>query len=253
MMRELFRKKMGLAVLAGLGLSAAAATSANAALITLEFRAVGASATGTKSAVVGPGGGTVNLEVWANVANGDADHSNDGFQLANMAFVSADGGPLGDLAPLTYASGFIGSSVSQQGTLMNRDANPDLEVGGADPAVVAGWVLPSTGTSAKFGSGTGAGDTSFLLGTTTWTLPGTGGGGGAGSTNLNVEMRVRTTGTAVQQQTVKYVSDGVAHSERGDVANIAVGAPVTVTVVPEPAALGLLGLGALAGLRRRRA
>jgi len=181
------------------------------------------------------------------VQNGDANSANDGFQLTNNALTSIDSGALGDLSPVTVNTAVLDSGTSLGGTQMNRDANPDLEVGGADPGVAAGWITLSTGTAAKFGPG-GAGNPEFLLGTTTWTYT-----GGQGSTNVNLEMRVRTSGNAVQQQTVKYNTDGVAHSERGDNTNIAVGSPVTVTVVPEPAALGLLGLGALAGLRRRRA
>jgi len=242
MMRELFRKRMGLAVLAGLGLSAAAATSANAALLTLELRP-----TSSTTLVSPAAGATVTFNVFAVVQNGDANSANDGFQLTNNALTSIDSGALGDLSPVTFNTSVLDAGTSAAGTQMNRDANPDQEVGGADPAVVTGWITLSTGTTPKFGPG-GAGNPEFLLGTTTWTYT-----GGTGSTNVNLEMRVRTSGNTIQQQTVKYNSDGVAHSERGDNANIAVGSPVTVNVVPEPAALGLLGLGALAGLRRRRA
>jgi hypothetical protein len=230
---------MGLAVLAGLGLSVAA-SSANAALITFEARP-------TSATTVANPGDVVTFDIYAVVANGDSNRTNDGFNIMHTALTSVDSGVLGNLSPVTYDSTNIDAATSAAGTPTNLDANPDLEVGSLDPAVQAGWVVLSTGTSAKFGTGT-TGNPEFRLGSSTWTYT-----GGTGSTNLNVALRLRTTGLASLQQTVKYTSDGVAHSERSDNANIAVGAPIVVNVVPEPAALGLLGLGGLAALRRRRA
>jgi len=248
MMRELFRNKLGLAVLAGLGLSAAA-SSANAALITFEVRTAG---TGLHAATVANPGDVVNLELVAHVQNNDADHANDGFSLLHSGMLSVDSGLLGNEAPFTLNGSLLDTGVSATGSQLNRDANPDLEIGGTDVNVQTGWIVFSTGTSTKFGSGAGAGTTDFLLGTTTWTYT-----GGTGSTSLNIDFRVRTTGVAAAKQLVKYTTDGVAHSEDAGTApgnvNAMLGAPVVVNVVPEPAALGLLGLGGLAALRRRRA
>jgi len=241
---------MGLAVLAGLGLSAAAATSANAALLTIDTVVAG---TGLKTANVLNPGDTVTLEFYARVANGDADHTNDGYQGAHLGILSVDSGALGNLAPVTLNnSGFLDTALSTPGAQLNRDANPDMEIGGSDVNVATGWFVPTTGTASKAGTGAGAGDTVFFLGSTTWTYT-----GGTGSTNVNTDLRIRTTGVGAAKQLFKYTTDGVVHSEDAGVApgntNVMLGAPVTINAVPEPAALGLLGLGALAGLRRRRA
>jgi len=211
MMRELFRSRMGLAVLAGLGLSVAA-SSANAALFTIDLRVAG---TGAKSATVTNPGDVVTLEVYARVANADGDRSNDGFQTANIGLVSADAGALGNLSSSTLNTAVLDAGVSQGGTPLNRDGNPDLEVGGADVNVAAGWVIYNSGTATKFATGSGAGETEFLLGTTTWTFT----GGAPGSfAAVNADLRIRTTGLAASKVMERYTTDGVVHQEDPGVA-----------------------------------
>lgn len=241
MMRELFKARMGLAVLAGLGLSSLAATSADAALITMELRPTSAT-TGLAA------GAVVTFDIYAVVTNGDNNKANDSYNLSNVGFTSVEGAgsPVqGNIAPVTFSSNSV--SPSTPGSQMNRDGNPDLEVGGADPNVAAGWAFLTTGLNPTAGTGT-TGNFELLLGSTSWTHT-----GGLGSTDVNIFNRVRTTGNPTLSPTIKYTSDGVVHSEFGNDPDVAVGPATTITVVPEPAALGLIGLGALAAVRRRRA
>jgi hypothetical protein len=246
------RKRMwATALAAGLGLSSSAASDdAEAALITFDLRVAG----GGKSASVTTSGQAVSLELYAVVQNGDNNHNNDAFQLVHTSLVSSElpTGLMGDLAPvsLNTAGSFLDGSLSQAGTAQNLDADVlDKEVGGTNPSDPAGYVIASTGTSAKFATtGAGSTPTEFLLGTTTWTFT----GAGVGPTSLNYALRVKTDGLAQTRQLVKFVTDGsTPFSLQSNDPQIAVGDAVVVSV-PEPATLGLLGLGALGFMGRRR-
>jgi len=260
MMRELFRNRMGLAVLAGLGLSAAA-SSANAALITMDMRVQGGPAKGP--VVITAPGQTVTFEIWAQVQNNDGNRANDGFlQSQGNALSAEDAGLLsGDLAPVVLNTSLLDNAVSSGGTAQNLDAlATDNEVGSLVVNTQAGFIVLNAGTSTKFGSGAGTGPTEFLLGTTTWTAETVPGVNSTDSINFGLRQ---STSTLAAGRNYQFTSDGVAFAVRWDgrdstgaiVPNaVAVGDAIPlVTAVPEPAALGLLGLGGLAALRRRRA
>ena len=259
MVRKLFSGRMGLAVAAALSL-AGLTSSSNAATITYDLRALstdGGVLNDVKSVNVDSAGDTVTLGLYALVANADGNRANDGYLLTHTSVISAESasGPMGNLSSATFNSALIDSSTSTNGVPTNLDANPDLEVGSNTPGSATGYITASAGTGTKFGSGTGTGPTEFFIGTVTYTynsvvdVP--------SSTLLNYNLRVKTDGTTVSRQTVKYTTDGVAKLIAGDNSNnpsgdIAIANPVSINVVPEPTALGLLGVGALAALRRRR-
>jgi hypothetical protein len=225
-------------------LALAVGSAANAALITFDLRGPG----GAKSvATPASAGQTVQLNLYAIVTNGNGNQADDGFLLAHGSILSADSGTqLGDLSALQLNTPFLDNSVSSGGTPTNLDGNPDLELGGTNPSSSTGYIIASTGTSAKFSTGT-TGNAEFLLGTVVWTYT-----GGEGTTELQFSPRNRTDGAVPGKQLVKGTSDGVNFLLTGaDVNNIAFGAPVTIGV-PEPTTLGLAAIGLTGLLARRR-
>jgi len=195
MVRELSRRPVSLAVLAGLGLLPLAAQADP--LLTLDLRAPG----GGKVAATPAVGGTVTLEVWAVIANGDSNHANDGFLTGQFNVLSNDtpSSLLGNMAGMVFTPSFQNTTtppnpmLSQPGTVQNLDGNAtnDNELGGSDvdnpgtPFTNNNWVSATgvTGNSTSvdpndpnrlrmatvFGTGTGSGVTELELGTVTWT------------------------------------------------------------------------------------
>jgi hypothetical protein len=224
----------------------------------------------TKSATVSIGQ-VVTLDLYSVLTAADGTLTNDGFQRTNGSFSSSNGGLLG-----TLRGGDNGTSTSQvnnvtpfkgstalAGRAIDLDGDTDLDVGSA---VTSGSVSPfpwfeaisDTNTTAQFG--TGAGNTlEQLIGQILFTV-----GSGGPDTSLNYIPRLSTSGTLVAQRMHNFTLDGVAYTVNGAgtgvkggstavSGTISTGVPVVLALAPEPTSLGVLAVGAVALLRRRKA
>lgn len=222
-----------------------------------------------KSAVANAPGDVIALSLFAIFNNGDGNNANDGLTQTNGSFTSANGGLQGNLRGDTNfvlngqtqqnnVTGFT-AGVSQSGfSFSDLDADGDLDVG--NTALTTGsynpapWFIAVGGSGAggtTFGTGASTAPTTLLIGATTFTL-------GASalanqSTLVNYVPRIKTDGTVGQRNLHKFVLDGAIVSLAGnDATNLAVGTPVTLSLIPEPSAFGMVLLGAmgLVGFRR---
>jgi len=131
----------------------------------------------------------------------------------------------------------------QAGTLTDIDGDGDLDLGGTtNTTYVFARADPTAGTPAGNRASSTAGNDreEFLLGTLTWTV------GQLGSIDTLLSSIKPSTGIA---PVANYTNDNGS----GTAANVSAGSAVTVHVsVPEPASLGVLSLGLLGILARRR-
>jgi hypothetical protein len=234
-------------------------------LLTFDMRAVSVNTFGTITIpsdvknVTAPTGSVVTLNLYAALANANSNHADDGFLLTHGSFKSSVGGLTGDLRgdtgttpTLTNNTANFNQGVAQSGFRVDLDGDTDADVGSlaniGSPSPTP-WFIASSGTGTFFGTGTGAGNTEFLIGTTTFTI-----GGSSGSTQINYVPRVKTDGFTSEQATDQFTVDGTPFGVRGDDPSLSVGASVTVSV-PEPNStefIATMGLLTLLGQRRRR-
>lgn len=241
------RKLGGLALAAAAALGAFWQTSSEAALV-LDLRV--ARSTQLTAADQGT---TIPVQVWAVVTGANGSNTDEGIEYVYYNVRSTLGGtPLGQFAAAQLVAPFA-SAGSQVGDLVDRNADGILDLG-------------ASGTTRQ----TGAGNQNARPGFSPTVLAGASDGTNNALTNGR-EWLVQTIDFRVADQlpaggslnfTVQTVSGGLSPSFRIQEDGVARtstsataysgGSGVTFSVVPEPASLSLLGLGALALFGRRR-
>jgi len=205
---------------------------ANAALV-LDLRIAGG---GGKTATVAAIGDVLTLELFGVLPNLNAGA--DSISVANSGARST-GTTLGNYTSAIAAPAFsgIGHQDTDGPTVIvpgDRDGDGDLDIGGALTTSALNWFGARAIPSPQPG-------TNQLLGTFIWQV--TTLGAANSTTNLNSFVRAATAGYT-------FVDDGVV--KNGIAGNVVLGTPIVVTVVPEPATLGLAASAAAMLLARRR-
>lgn len=195
-------------------------------------------ATGGKTATIANVGDTVSLNIYADPQGADSNLTNEGFKSIFGKLVSGNGGLLGNLS-LSLTSAFSGAN-SQAGLVQDLDGDGDLDVGGTVTNTSANWVYARTDLSPV-----APGDR-FLIATATFTAT-----SNLGSTSVNFLNRLPG---STNNGDGNWREDGAPKADLTfSGGSIVSGTPITISAVPEPTSLGLLGLSAIAALRRRRA
>jgi hypothetical protein len=234
-------KLLTLAVVAGIF---SATSAANAALV-LDLRlAPGQNGLIDSKNLIPTAGQVITLNVVGVATGADANLTNEGIANAYFSVLSNStlAGIKGNLSAATLNStlGYNGAG-SASGTVVDLNGDGNLDVGATNSASATGWVFARS-PAVVVGN-------ELLLATLTFTV-GTLGDNGAAT--VNIAPRVRTGPTVVPAQ---WQEDGVAKSLTVNNTTVDVGAAVTIGAaapIPEPASLGVLGLGVIGLLVRRR-
>lgn len=234
-------KKTWLLALAGIFSATFGLAREASASITFDIRVTSVSGAGvsmvdSKHVNVTATGGTINFAIFAVISDGNSNSADDGFQSARgyvLAPANSASGPHGNLSNAALVSPFNGSGSvpGQTGTDTDGDGWTDL-----------GTLTSSASTSiAPRSAATTFGGPDFKFETFSMTVADV----GAGTSTLNF-VRVGTVTTA------GWTVDGQAKTISTD--TVLQGADVVLSSVvgPEPASLGLLSLGGIALLARRR-
>jgi hypothetical protein len=224
------------------------AAASNAALV-IDVRVAG----GGKTASITQVNQTVDLEVYGVVSGADAT-SNEGLQSAYGSIISGAGGLQGNVSTVTPTAAF--GSGSQAGAAFDSGTDGDSDRGAIDGGTSSNYVFfhaasIQTGGTATTLAGTAANE--YFLGTATFTVTSLDPAG----TTLNWRPRLSATPNSVVSAAL-WQQDGAGATNPGSAAfdpstsAYRAGAPITLSVVPEPTSFGALALAAAGLLSRRR-
>jgi len=207
------------------------------------------------------GAGTVNFNVVTVIHGTNGSAADDGMQNFGFSITSDSGANLGTLAGANVSP--FNAATAQPGTPTGNpvgiDLGPDRGVANANLRGQLFWPQ-SANASPVLGTAATTGDFTQIIGTGTFTVS----GGSAGTTQLLPLPHIDTSSTL--GKTILLEVDGTTFSLNGNGTGSVLSGPgtipanaidttggaINVTVTPEPASLGLLGLGGLGLLLRRR-
>ena len=257
----------------------AVAVATSSAAITFDLRASSAS-----SGTVSPGGktvnlglgeaGTVTLDIWAQVTSVTAGNSIWGVQTIIGSVISTgtagsgvqgslsvatpttpfnqsapQGGVAGEISSPLDSLGDLGSTSTAASTNMMKLSKPTTsggtQVGTVFFATNADNPVISTRQAVTNAGGSGF---EFLMGTITLTISGT----TAGSNTLNWVIPGFTVAGLKGTRAQWTEATGTVFQGNTNAASMFVGSAISLVVVPEPSAFGMVALGALSlvGFRR---
>jgi len=254
------------------GVLAGAAAPSFGSLV-VDLRVAPGGGPNVKTAAITKVGDVVPLEVWAVVTGKDTQANegvgvalgsfvstltNNGFAVGNFSLFRADGAPSADqtktgtpFAQVGWQNGFAQNINGQPGNDLGPIGLNDQNNPAWDPTQYAGVrgnpAVTATAPQGAVIDPTSAGDTfAVRLGTLNWTvtsLPQT------GTTTLSFVPAAN--GTTADPSAASWIEDGASKNPLSATFGTSP-TPVAVTLAPEPASIGMLGLASLGLLARRR-
>lgn len=246
-MARMMRKKMPqLFTAAAAGLLGVASASQSQAALVFDIRATGVTGAGTlvdaKTVSDAAVGTVINYQIFAQVSGAAGNTALEGFQAGEGVIQSS--GPGTVQANLSFVvDGAFDDAGFSNGVPTNLGGDSDIDIG-TNPGAHTTSNIIWRSASMTLGNASGLGTSEFLLGSGTMTVSAVG-----DPTVVNFFMA--PAGPLNPRPQIQV--DGAAFVGAPASAQTTIAPGINVSAVPEPAALGLLGLAGLAALRRRRA